>query len=155
MSLCPGKAFDFSISLYLFSTSSLVRFGGRGGKLERSKIGACTLLESNEVCRELGVFGTPFDNVEIVEMVDEIDSLEAFLPRCCSGGLRGGKAGEGCVELFLTGSLGGGGGADFVGWSIFWPVRTMFVGGGSTPFLLPLGSLPIPLLLDILSCLKV
>lgn len=135
--------------------SSLVRFGGRGGKVEGSKTGAFTLLESNEVCRELGVLASPFDNVEIVEMVDDIDSFEAFLLSCCSDGLRGGKAGEGCDEVFLTGSLGGGAGADLGDCSIFWPVRTMLVGGGSTPFLGPLGSLPIALLLGALSWLEV
>ncbi len=114
-SLYPEKAFGLSISLYLFSTSSLVRLGGRGGRAGGCKVGAFTLPESNEVCRELGVLGIPFDNVEIVEMVDDIDSLENFLTSCCSEGLRGGKAGEGCVEAFLTGSLGGGNGAGFVG----------------------------------------
>lgn len=103
------------MSLYLFSTSSLVRLGGRGGRLKGSNVGAFTLPESNEVCLELGVLGIPFDNVEIVEMVDDIDSLDTFLTSCCSEGLRDGKAGEGCVEAFLTGSLGGGNGAGFVG----------------------------------------
>lgn len=61
----------------------------------------------------------PFDKAdmdEIFEKVDEIDSLEAFLLICrFSDGLLGGSAGEGCVDFFLTGNLGGGAGAGFAG----------------------------------------
>lgn len=48
-------------------------------------------------------FGFPFDIVDIVEMVemvDPIDSLEIFR-LTWSDGLRGGKAGESCVDSFL------------------------------------------------------
>jgi len=147
-SLYPGNAFDFSISLYLFSIASFVRLGGNGGKVAGSKTGAFTLPASIEGVLDPGVVAAPFERVEMVEMVDEIDSFEAFLPSCCccSEGLRGGRAGEGCVDCLLVGNLGGGTGVGFRGWSTFWPVRTMFVGGGSTPFLFGrLGSLPMPL----------
>lgn len=54
--------------------------------------------------------------VEIFEKVEEIDSFEAFLLNCrFSDGLLGGSAGEGCVDNFLTGNLGGGAGAAFAG----------------------------------------
>ena len=54
--------------------------------------------------------------VEIFEKVEEIESFEAFLLNCrFSDGLLGGSAGEGCVDTFLTGNLGGGAGAAFAG----------------------------------------
>ena len=117
-SLYPGNAFDFSISLYLFSTSSFVRLGGSGGN-EGSKTGAFTRLPSIEAVLECAVFAVPFEKADMEEMfekVEEIDSLEAFLFICrFSDGLLGGNAGEGCVDFFLAGSLGGGAGAGFAG----------------------------------------
>lgn len=56
------------------------------------------------------VLVVPLDRAESVEMVEDIDSFEPFL-LSCSEGLRGGKAGEGCVGCFLAGNLGGGAGA--------------------------------------------
>ena len=54
------------------------------------------------------------------EKVEDIDSFEAFLLNCrLSEGLLGGSAGEGCVDIFLTGNLGGGAGTGFVGWETF------------------------------------
>lgn len=118
-SLYPGNTFDFSTSLYLFSTSSFVRLGGSGGKFEGSKTGAFTRLPSIEVVLECAVLAVPFDKadmVEIFEKVEETDSMEAFLLICrFSDGLLGGSAGEGCVDIFLTGNLGGGAGAGFAG----------------------------------------
>lgn len=62
----------------------------------------------------------PLDRADIEEMfekVEDIDSLEAFLLNCrFSDGLLGGSAGEGCVDIFLTGNLGGGAGTGFAGW---------------------------------------
>lgn len=81
-SLYPGNAFDFSISWYLFSTSSFVRLGGSGGKVEGSKTGALTRLPSIEGALECTVFAVPFDRADIeerFEKVEEIDSFEAFL----------------------------------------------------------------------------
>ena len=147
-SLYPGKALDFSISLYLSSIASLVRLGGNGGKVAGSKTGALILPASSEGALDPEVLPPPFDKVDIEEMVDDIDSFEAFLLGCCSDGRRGGKAGDGCVDCLLVGSLGGGAGAGagLDGGSTFWPVRTMSVGGGRIPFLLgKLGSLPMPL----------
>ena len=116
-----------------------------------SKTGAFTLPASIEGVLEPGVLLTPFDIVDMVEMVDDMDSLEAFLLSGCSDGRREGRAGEGWVEGFLIGKLGRGAGAGFAGCSIFCPVRIMLVGGGSTPFLLGrLGSLPMPLLESLL-----
>ena len=116
----PGNAFDFSISLYLLSTSSFVRLGGSGGKDKGSKTGAFTRLPSIEGVLEFAVFAVPFDRADMDDMfekVDEIDSLEAFLLiGRFSDGLLGGSAGEGCVDAFLTGNLGGGAGAGFAGW---------------------------------------
>ena len=115
----PGNAFDFSISLYLFSTSSFVRLGGSGGRDEGSKMGALTRLPSIEGVLESTVLAVPFDRAEmedIFEKVDEIDSLEAFLLiGRFSDGLLGGSAGEGCVDAFLAGNLGGGADAGFAG----------------------------------------
>lgn len=68
---------------------------------------------------ECTVLAVPLDRadmVEIFEKVEEIDSFEAFLLNCrFSDGLLGGSAGEGCVDNFLTGNLGGGAGAAFAG----------------------------------------
>ena len=118
----PGNAFDFSISLYLFSTSSFVRLGGSGGKDEGSKTGAFTRLPSIEGVLECAVLAVPFDRADIEDMfekVEEIDSLEAFLLiGRFSDGLLGGSAGEGCVDTFLAGNLGGGAGARFTGWAV-------------------------------------
>ena len=111
----PGKALDFSISLYLSSIASFVRLGGNGGKLAGSKTGALILPASIEIALDPEVLPPPFDKVDIEEMVEEIDSFDAFLVNCCSEGLRGGKAGEGCVDCLLAGSLGGGAGAGFDG----------------------------------------
>ena len=149
-SLCPGNAFDFSTSWYRFSVSSFVRFGGNGGNVAGSKTGAFTLLLiSMEGILLVCVLAVPFDRADIdemFEMVEETDSFEAFL-LSCSEGLRGGRAGDGWECFFLEGSLGGGATAGFVGCATTWPVRMMFVGGGSTPSLLgPLGSLPMPML---------
>ena len=79
-SLYPGKALDFSISLYLFSTSSFVLLGGSGGKVAGSKTGAFTLPISDDGVRDAGVIPGPVDRVEMVEMEEEMDSFEAFLP---------------------------------------------------------------------------
>ena len=118
-SLYPGNAFDFSMSWYLFSTSSFVRLGGSGGKVKGSKIGAFTRFPSIEGALECTVFAVPFDRADMEEMlekVEEIDSLEAFLLNCrVSDGLLGGRAGDGCVDIFRTGNLGGGTGAGFAG----------------------------------------
>lgn len=99
--------------------SSFVRFGGSGGRVEGSKTGALTLLQSNEAFREPGALGAPIDSVDIVEMVEETDSFEAFLLSCCWDGFRGGNAGDGWVEGFLCGSLGGCTDVAFWGCSIF------------------------------------
>lgn len=118
-SLYPGNAFDFSMSLYLLSTSSFVRLGGSGGKVEGSKTGAFTRLPSIEAVLECAVLAVPFDKADmedIFEKVEEIDSLEAFLLiGRFSDGLLGGSAGEGCEDIFLAGNLGGGAGAGFAG----------------------------------------
>ena len=54
--------------------------------------------------------------MEIFEKVEETDSFEAFLLNCrFSDGLRGGSAGEGCENIFLTGNLGGGAAVGFAG----------------------------------------
>ena len=107
------------MSLYLFSTSSLVRLGGKGGKAKGSKTGAFTRLPSIEGALECAAFVVPFERADIEEMVenvDEMDSLEAFLLIWrFSDGRRGGSAGEGCVDVFLVGNLGGGAGAGFAG----------------------------------------
>ena len=135
------------MSLYLSSIASFVRFGGSGGKVAGSNTGALILPPSIDAIRAPGPLTSPFDRVEMVEMVEEMDSFECFLSNCCSEGRRGGKAGEGWVESLLAGSLGGGTG--FEDCSTFCPVRTMFVGGGRTPFLFGrLGSFPIPPLLS-------
>lgn len=118
-SLYPGKALDFSISLYRSSTASFVLLGGRGGKVAGSNTGALTLPMSSDGVLSPGALLGPFDKVETVEMVDEMDSFEVLLSSCCSEGLRGGKAGEGCADLFLAGSFGGGTGARFEGCSTF------------------------------------
>lgn len=93
--------------------------GGSVGKVERSKTGAFIRLPSIEVALECTVFAVPFDKADMEEMfekVEEIDSFEAFLLICrFSDGLLGGSAGEGCVDAFLTGNLGGGAGAGFAG----------------------------------------
>ena len=97
-SLQPGKAFDFSTSWYRFSTSSFVRLGGSGGKVAGSKTGALILPASMDDVRESVVLGLPFDITDIddmVEMVEETDSIEAFLFSRCSEDLLGGKAGDG------------------------------------------------------------
>lgn len=112
-SLYPGKALAFSISLYLFSMSSFVLLGGSGGKDVGSNTGAFILPESIDGVLWPGVLPTPFDKVEMVEIVEDIDSLETFLLSCCSEGLRGGRAGEGCMDCFLVGNLGGGAGLAF------------------------------------------
>ena len=106
-SLYPGKAFDFSMSLYLFSISSFVLFGGNGGKVVGSKTGALTLPPSKEGVLGPGFLPAPFESVEIEDIVEEIDSFEAFLFGCCSEGRRGGRAGDGCEDCFLAGNLGG------------------------------------------------
>ena len=105
-SLYPGNALVFSISLYLLSTSSFVRLGGKGGKEAGSNTGALILPVSVEdvLVDDIPV---PLDNVDIVEIVEAIDSFEAFR-LSCSEGRRGGRAGEGCVDCFLAGNLGGG-----------------------------------------------
>lgn len=93
--------------------------GGSGGKVKGSKTGAFTRLPSIEGVLECTVLAAPFDRADIeetFEKVEEIDSFEAFLVICrFSDGLLGGSAGEGCVDIFLTGNLGGGAGADFAG----------------------------------------
>ena len=79
-SLYPGKAFDFSMSWYRFSTSSFVRFGGSGGNVVGSKTGAFTLLPASiEGVLGAYVLAVPLDRVDIVEMVEDTDSLDAFL----------------------------------------------------------------------------
>ena len=69
---------------------------------------------------ECPVLAVPLDRADMVEMfekVEEIDSFEAFLLNCrFSDGLLGGSAGEGWLDSFLTGNLGGGAGAAFAGW---------------------------------------
>ena len=115
----PGNAFDFSISLYLFSTSFFLGLGGSGGIDEVSKRVALTRLPSIEGVLDCAVLAVPFDRAEIEDMfekVEEIDSLEAFLLiGMFSDGLLGGSAGEACVDAFLAGNLGGGAGAGFAG----------------------------------------
>ena len=68
---------------------------------------------------ECTVLAVPLDRADMVETfekVEEIDSFEAFLLNCrFSDGLLGGNAGEGWLDIFLTGNLGGGAGADFAG----------------------------------------
>ena len=134
--------------------SSFVRFGGSGGNVVGSKTGAFTLPASIEGVLEPGVLAVPFESADIdetVEMVEETDSIEAFL-LSCSEGLLGGKAGDGCVDCFRAGSLGATTGFPSCGTAC--PVRTIFVGGGSTPSLLDTwGSLPMRLL-DTLLCPK-
>ena len=79
-SLYPGKAFDFSMSWYRFSMSSFVRFGGSGGNVGGSNIGAFTLLPASiEGVLAVYVLAVPLDRVDIVEMVEDTDSLDAFL----------------------------------------------------------------------------
>ena len=124
--------------------------------MEGSNTGALTLLPSIEGVLECTVLVIPFERADMEEMfekVEEIDSFDAFLDICrVSDGLLGGSAGEGCVDIFLAGNLGGGAGAGFAGSETICPVRTMFAGGGNTPFLLgPLGSLPMPLLDSLLN----
>lgn len=101
------------------STSSFVRLGGSGGNVEGSKTGALIRLPSIEGVLECTVLTVPFERADIEEMVEKVedtDSFEAFLLNCrFSEGLLGGSAGEGCVDIFLTGNLGGGAGAGFAG----------------------------------------
>ena len=92
--------------------------GGSGGNAEGSKTGAFTRLPSIDGVLECTVLAVPFDRADIEEMfekVEEIDSFDVFLLICkFSDGLLGGSAGEACVNIFLTGNLGGGAGAGFV-----------------------------------------
>ncbi len=143
-SLWLGKALDLSISLYRFSTSSLVRFGGSGGRELASYAGAFILVAvSMEGVLACHGFGAPFDVMEMVDIVEATDSLEAFR-LSWSDGLRGGRAGDSCADSFLWGGLRGGAGLNFGFSACSCPVRTMLVGGGRTPsFRGPLGSLPM------------
>lgn len=88
---------DLSMSWYLLSTCSGVRFGGRGGKVDWSKMGASFLPASIEGVREPGVLAVPLvptEIADIVEMVEEMDSDDSL--RCkAAEDLLGGKAGEG------------------------------------------------------------
>ena len=63
--------------------SSFVRFGGSGGKVVGSKIGAFTLLPASiEGVREVYILAVPLDRVDIddmFDMVEDTDSLDAFL----------------------------------------------------------------------------
>ena len=78
-SLYPGKAFDFSMSWYRFSMSSFVRLGGSGGNVVGSNTGAFTLLPASiEGVLAVYVLAVPLDRVDIVDMVEETDSLDAF-----------------------------------------------------------------------------
>jgi len=57
------------------------------------------------------VLAVPFESAdidEIFEKVEDMDSLESRRINCCSEGLRGGNAGDGCDEDCLGGSRGGG-----------------------------------------------
>lgn len=83
-SLCPGKAFDFSISRYLCSASCCVRFGGSGGSFAGSNTGALILPFSPLIDGVLEWVFTvvPLERAdmdEMVEIAEEIDSSEAFL----------------------------------------------------------------------------
>lgn len=93
--------------------------GGSGGSVEGSKTGALIRLPSIEGVLECSVLAVPFERADIEEMaekVEDTDSFEAFLLNCrFSEGLLGGSAGEGCVEICLTGNLGGGAGVGFAG----------------------------------------
>ena len=106
-SLYPGNAFDFSISEYLAFLSSVVRLGGRGGKLEGSNAGALIRPASIDEALEPFVRVVPIDRAEIEDIVEDIDSFDAFR-LIWSDGLRGGSAGDGCVDCLLGGNLGGG-----------------------------------------------
>ena len=89
----------------------MVRFGGRGGKVDWSKMGASFLPTSIEDVREPGVLAVPLvpaDIADIVEIVEEMDSDEALVCNEADG-LLGGRAGDGWDEGFLGGSAGGGG----------------------------------------------
>ena len=97
----PGR-----IALYFWScacTSSLVRFGGRGGKAAGLKSGARTAYLSD---RE--VIEVPFDLIEIDECVVPIElteSFEAFRLKVISEGRLGGSAGE-AAAVVRGGNLG-------------------------------------------------
>lgn len=90
------------------------------------------------------VLGVPFEIVDMADIVEDIDSFEAFLPNWSEGRL-GGRAGEGWLDSRRGGSRGGGGG--FAGFWLTLPVLVILIGGGRTPSLLgPFGSFPMPLL---------
>lgn len=57
----------------------------------------------------------PLDRADIVEIVDDIDSFESLLLSSCSEAFLGGRAGDGCIDCFLAGSLGGCIGVGFAG----------------------------------------
>jgi hypothetical protein len=97
----PGR-----IALYFCScacTSSLVRFGGRGGKAAWLNSGArMAYLSDREVIE------VPFDLIDIDECVVPIElteSFEAFRLRIISDGRLGGSAGEAAVVV-RAGNLG-------------------------------------------------
>lgn len=95
-----------------------------------------------DAVREDMLLDVPLESADTDDTTEDTDSCEPL--RLSSDGLRGGNAGTCCrVDSLLGGNRGGGAGFD----SSFWPVRTMF-GGGNIPLEGPLGSLPMPLLIE-------
>ena len=130
------------------SFSSFDLFGGKGGRLEGSYAGALTLGPSIEGALDPDVRAVPFDMADtedIVETIEDIDSVESRL-LSCSEGLRGGKAGE-CCDCGTEGLLGGsvGGATLSAQVPMLCPVRLIVGGGRAGGRLGPLGSFPMPL----------
>ena len=104
---------DFS-GVLPFSKSWLgVRLGGRGGSFEASNTGAILLPPSIDGVREADVLAVPlesvpFERADMAEILEVVEAIDSFESRRFSEGRLGGKAGDGCVEFFRGGSLGGG-----------------------------------------------
>ena len=95
-----------------FSFSCNVRFGGSGGSVDGSYTGALILPPSMEEVLEVDVLLVPSDKADIEETVDIVELIDSFESRrlSCSDGLRGGRAGDGCADVFRAGRRGGGAG---------------------------------------------
>ena len=100
------------ILLLSFSFSCGVRFGGSGGSVEGSYIGALILPPSMEGVLEVEVLLVPSDKADIEETVDIVELIDSFESRrlSCSDGFRGGSAGDRCMDVVLAGRRGGGAG---------------------------------------------
>ena len=119
--------------------------GGRGGKVAGSYTGASIFEPSMDAALDEKLREVPLDNADTEDTTEDTDSWESL--RLNPDGLRGGRAGAGCCPCVVDSLLGGNrGGGDGFGVS-FWPKRAIF-GGGEKAFGGPLGSLPMPLLVE-------